>query len=96
MKFGDRLRELRTQKGLTQDDLSKILKTSRSRIGMYEQGLREPDFEMLETIADFFNVNMNYLLGKELHRVPDYTPDMLNLIEICLTLSTLWFQMLPI
>lgn len=32
---------------------------------MYESGRREPNFEVLETIADFFNVDMNYLLGKD-------------------------------
>ena len=82
MTFGERLKELRTQRGYTQEDLARIFKTSRSRICMYEKGQREPDFEMLETFADFFNVNMNYLLGKESHNVPDYTPDMLNLIEM--------------
>lgn len=32
---------------------------------MYEVGKREPDFETLEAIADFFNVDMNFLLGKD-------------------------------
>ena len=32
---------------------------------MYENGEREPGFELLETIADYFNVDMNYLLGKK-------------------------------
>ena len=40
------------------------LKISRSSIGMYENGEREPSFELLEAIADFFNVDMDYLLGK--------------------------------
>lgn len=37
---------------------------SRSTIGMYETGAREPDFETLEKIADFFNVDIDYLLGR--------------------------------
>ena len=32
---------------------------------MYENGEREPSFELLEAIADYFNVDMNYLLGKK-------------------------------
>ena len=64
MKFKDRLRELRTSRGLTQDDFAKATGLTRSAVSMYESGKREPNFEILEMIADFFNVDMNYLLGK--------------------------------
>ena len=64
MKFNDRLRELRKGKGLTQDEFSKQSGLTRSAISMYERGEREPNFETLEKLADFFNVDMNYLLGK--------------------------------
>lgn len=63
--FSNRLRELRREKQLTQEDLAKALKISKSAISMYENGNREPDFETLEAIADYFNVDMNYLLGKQ-------------------------------
>ena len=62
--IGQRIKDLRTSRGLTQEQLADILKTSKSRIGMYEIGKREPNFEMLEAIADYFNVDMNFLLGK--------------------------------
>lgn len=62
--FKNILRTLRTSQGLTQEELAKRLKISRSTIGMYEKGAREPDFETLELIADFFNVDINYLLGR--------------------------------
>lgn len=58
------LRELRTQKGLTQAELSKTLQVSASSIGMYEQGRREPDNETLGRIANYFNVSTDYLLGR--------------------------------
>ena len=58
------LKELRKSKGLTQDELAKIFKISRSTIGMYENGSREPDYETLELIADFFNVDIDFLLGR--------------------------------
>ncbi len=64
-KFGDILRRLRTENELTQGELAKRLGLSTSAIGMYERGEREPDFEKLEKIASYFNVNMNFLLGKE-------------------------------
>lgn len=61
--FSKKLRDLRKKKGLTQQELSDRLGISRSAVSMYEREDREPDFETLEAIADFFNVDMNYLLG---------------------------------
>lgn len=63
--FGTNLRRLRLNRKLTQDQLALLLKVSKSRISMYENGNREPSFEMLETIADFFNVDMNSLIQNE-------------------------------
>ena len=62
--FASRLKELRESKGLSQKTLSECLKISKSSVNMYEHGEREPSFELLEAIADFFNCDMNYLLGK--------------------------------
>lgn len=69
--FAVRFRSLRIRDGLTQDELAKKLEISKSAISMYENGNREPDFETLELIADYFNVDMNYLLGCN---VPMHTP----------------------
>lgn len=63
-KFSDRLRFLRTSKGLSQADFAKQIKISKSSVNMYERGEREPNFKTLEQIADYFNVDMDYLLGK--------------------------------
>ncbi len=64
-KFANVFKELRIKSGLTQQEMADKLNISRSSIGMYENGEREPSFELLETIADYFNVDMNYLLGKK-------------------------------
>lgn len=64
-KFANVLKVLRIKSGLTQQEMADKLNISRSSIGMYENGEREPSFELLETIADYFNVDMNYLLGKK-------------------------------
>ena len=64
-QFGDILNILRKRDNLTQKELAQKLGISLSAISMYERGKREPDFETLEAIADYFNVNMNFLLGKE-------------------------------
>lgn len=65
MNFSERLKDLRMQKGLSQIELAKKIGLSNSTISMYERGEREPDFETLDLIGDFFNVDVNYLLGKE-------------------------------
>lgn len=63
-RFSDRLRSLRTLKGLSQSDFAKQIGISKSSVNMYERGEREPNFKTLECIADYFNVDMDYLLGK--------------------------------
>ena len=61
MKFGEILKMLRTEKGITQVEMAEMLGISRSSVGMYEQGKREPDFELEEKIADLFNVSLDFL-----------------------------------
>ena len=61
MDFAKRLKELRASRGLTQDDLARELNLVKSSISMYENGKRKPSFEVLEAIADYFNVNMDTL-----------------------------------
>ena len=63
--FKDRLKELRAAKGLSQRALADQIHISSSSIGMYESGQRQPDFETLEKIADFFNVDADFLLGRK-------------------------------
>ena len=62
--FQNIFKRLRTSSGLTQVEMAEKLGISRSTIGMYETGAREPDFETFEKIADFFNVDTDYLLGR--------------------------------
>ncbi len=59
------LKYLRVRDNLSQAELADKLGVAKSTISMYEVGKREPDFETLEAIADFFNVDMNFLLGKD-------------------------------
>lgn len=59
--FKDVLKELRLKSGLNQKELGDRLGLSKSTISMYELGEREPSLEILEAIADYFNVDMNTL-----------------------------------
>ncbi len=58
------LKTLRKSAELTQDELANKLRVSRSTIGMYESGAREPDYETMENIADFFDVDIDFLFGR--------------------------------
>lgn len=63
-EFKDVLKGLREEKRYSQKELADRLHLGASTIGMYENGSRMPKYEILEILADFFNVDMNYLLGK--------------------------------
>ena len=61
--FGSRLRDLRNEKKLTQDDLGKMLNVSGKTIGAWERDSRQPNIEAINKIASIFNVSTDYLLG---------------------------------
>ncbi|WP_368200609.1 helix-turn-helix domain-containing protein [Agathobacter rectalis] len=63
-QFDRILKLLRTEKEMSQQELADALGISKSSINMYERGERQPNFEVLEAIADFFNVDIDYLLGR--------------------------------
>ncbi|BAD74778.1 transcriptional regulator [Geobacillus kaustophilus HTA426] len=68
--LGDRLRKLRQEKKLTQEELGKKINVTKVSISGYENGNRTPDTETLQKLADFFNVTTDYLLGRTDHPNP--------------------------
>lgn len=64
MTLGQRLRDLRAEKKITQQELSDTVKIPRSTIGMYEADHRKPRFDELDTLADYFDTSLDYLLGR--------------------------------
>lgn len=65
MIFKERLRELRKSKNMTQKQIAKILHCSNTTISNYEAGNNEPSFSILLVLSDYFNVSVDYLLGRE-------------------------------
>ncbi|MDY4676119.1 MAG: helix-turn-helix transcriptional regulator [Candidatus Borkfalkiaceae bacterium] len=63
LKFSDRLKELRHEKGLNQIELAKQLGVSNGIISLWENNLREPGMYSLVQIAVFFDVSVDYLVG---------------------------------
>lgn len=63
MEFKDRLKDLRTVHKLTQSELSRRLNINRTSISKYENGVQIPEIDVLKSLAAFFNVSVDYLLG---------------------------------
>lgn len=63
--FGQRLKELREENGLSQRQLAAIIRTSQPNLQRWEKGQFEPDQKTTIIIADFFNVSIDYLFGRE-------------------------------
>ncbi|HHW03367.1 MAG TPA: helix-turn-helix transcriptional regulator [Thermoanaerobacterales bacterium] len=62
---GKKIKELRLNRKMTQEELGKIIGVTTSMIGMYETGARNPSYAVLNKIAEYFNVTTDYLLGLE-------------------------------
>lgn len=62
--FGSRLRQLREDKGLTQEQLGKVLNVKKAAVSKYENETTSPDHATLCKLADFFDVTTDYLLGR--------------------------------
>jgi transcriptional regulator with XRE-family HTH domain len=60
----DKMRMLRKEAGLTQKELGERLSLAEATVSHYELGLRSPDNEKLNDIADFFGCSVDYLLGR--------------------------------
>ena len=64
VKFSENLRILREQHNLKQSELAEKLNTTQRRISYFESGTTEPDLDTLCKLADFFDVSVDYLLGR--------------------------------
>lgn len=62
VNFGDKLRTLRTEAGMTQTDLAKRLNITKSVVSYYELRERTPSPDVLIKLADIFHISIDYLL----------------------------------
>ena len=79
--FSERLRDLRKKRDLSQVALAEKVGLSGQVISQYERGVTRPDYETLLTIADYFNVSTDYLLGNTDVTVRLVNEDELNLLD---------------
>lgn len=71
-QFGELLAELRQDKKMTQHELAEIMHVSTGTISNYENGVHFPDVEKLISLADYFSVTTDYLLGRS---ISNLSPD---------------------
>jgi transcriptional regulator with XRE-family HTH domain len=62
--YGLRLRELRENKGIAQHELAQYLKVSREAYSHYESGRRQMNYDILFLLADYYNITIDFLLGR--------------------------------
>ena len=77
--FGSRIKELRKEHGLTQEELAAQIGTTKSAISMYERGTRRPNFEITDALVEYFNVSTAYLSGASDER--GQYPDRARMVE---------------
>lgn len=69
----NRIKELRKKNKITQTELAKGIGSSTQAISMYEKGERNPKIDKIQSLADFFNVSVEYLMGlSDQPHVPKY------------------------
>lgn len=78
-QFSELLVELRQDRKMTQEDLAKVLFVTSGTISNYENGVHLPDIEKLISLADFFDVTTDYLLGRCTSRL---STDVLDMIVV--------------
>ena len=62
--IGEKIKELRTIKKITQEDLANYLGVAPQTVYKYEKGINEPDLSTTNKIAEFFDVTTDYLIGR--------------------------------
>ena len=77
----NRIKELRKAKKMTQHQLCAILKIAQPTLSGYENETSEPDFATFQSIADYFNVSVDYLLGREETKNPPNVYDVDGIIN---------------
>ncbi|MBC5627558.1 helix-turn-helix transcriptional regulator [Clostridium sp. NSJ-6] len=76
--FGERLKELRNSKKLTQKQLADIFYLNKSSISRYENNSQMPENEILQKLADFFEVSIDYLLCRTDEQMPPISNNSLS------------------
>lgn len=82
----NRIKQLREEKNITQQELADKINGAKSTIAMYEKGTRKPSMQILIKLSDIFDCSIDYLLGKSDVRKPEIqNEDLLDLAKVGFT-----------
>lgn len=81
VRSGDKIVALREKRGLTQEELAAIIGISRASLSHYEKNRRTPDYTVLTKLADFFEVSVDYMLGRSNEQAGNNDTTVKNLTE---------------
>lgn len=84
--LGSKLKKLREEKGFTLEYVANRLNTTKTSIGRYEKNVREPKSEIINSLADFYDVSTDYLLGrtdiKNIEKQNENNEESLEVLEV--------------
>jgi transcriptional regulator with XRE-family HTH domain len=79
LHIGNKIIELRKKKNWSQEDLAKVIVSSRIMIGKYERNINTPSIEVILKMAKAFNVSVDFLLGEGLNA--SYDKEMIKRLD---------------
>jgi len=85
LMIGERLRKLRKSHNLTQEQVAAYLSVAKSTISQYENNINEPDIDTIIRLADWYDVTVDYMLGRELYPLPANTRELAPILRERLT-----------
>lgn len=95
--LNERLKQLRKEKKVTQQDVANYLGITRPAYTAYEKGNRSPDYDLLNKLAKYFNVTTDYLLGSTFNETdnsqkPELTPYQQEVLDFFNSREDLFFH----
>lgn len=91
--FGKRLKRLRIENNLSQDEVAKELHVSGSAIGMYERDEREPDISKLIQLAQIFHISLGYMITGEHDSIEPFIQQFLDKMFSNQTIKRFFFEL---
>lgn len=91
--YGKKLKELRIEHGLTQEEFGKKIGKSKTGVSLYENGTRKPDIDTIINTSNIFNCSADYLLGlKNDSEIYEFTDAEKELIELLKDIKNMGFS----
>ena len=88
--LSDRITALRIRHGISQGELARLLHISASTVGMYEQGRRTPNIDMLIEMSKVFDVSLDYLITGSDYLYPNAKSRIAQITQNCPCSTCYW------